>query len=159
MSVLKNKRGRQQFAVYTKSIELAKHSIQLCSSENNFPKKYRWLLTSDIVKLAQQIPVDIMRANQLNPNHSAQEYIRRQELQDEASGKCDALLVLLDIAKKVTSLSWHQIEYWTGLVVGVQDSIGAWRDSDKKRFGKPKTPEAEIEELKEEIQQLKSKMD
>lgn len=156
MSVLKNLRGTQKdFGVLTKAINLANHTVTICVNENSFPKKYRWILTNQIVQTAFEIATNIRKANKLNPEKSTARYIQRRELQDAADGDCDALLTLIEIAWKVMHLSEQKVEYWTGLVVQVQKAIEGWRESDKKRFGDPESIEQEIEKLKKETAALR----
>ena len=55
MSVVQSKRGEGQLLVFTKASELATYTIRICSNEKNFPKHYRWCLTSKIVDAAIEI--------------------------------------------------------------------------------------------------------
>ena len=55
MSVVKSKRGEGQLLVITKANELATYTIKICSNEKNFPKHYRWCITSKIVDAAIEI--------------------------------------------------------------------------------------------------------
>ena len=52
MSVVKSKRGEGQLLVLSKANELATYTIKICSNEKNFPKHYRWCITSKIVDAA-----------------------------------------------------------------------------------------------------------
>lgn len=49
MSVPKSKRGKSKMEVITKVNELTEYTIHICSNEKNFPKRYRWCLTSKII--------------------------------------------------------------------------------------------------------------
>lgn len=49
MSVVKSKRGRSKFEVLVKANELAAFTIRICSNEKNFPKRYRWTITSTAI--------------------------------------------------------------------------------------------------------------
>ena len=55
MSVVKSKRDEGRLLVLTKANELATYTIKICSNEKNFPKHYRWCITSKIVDAAVEI--------------------------------------------------------------------------------------------------------
>ena len=63
MSVVKSKRGKSKFEVLVKANELAAFTIRICSNEKNFPKRYRWAITSKIVNEAIDICRYIRKAN------------------------------------------------------------------------------------------------
>lgn len=135
MAVPVNRRSPQKFGVLTKAIELAAHTVKICGNEKNFPKKYRWMLTQEIVKTEIQIVTDIRMANSIHVA-SAADLERRRALQQSANGKCEALLTLIEIAWNVLGLSGVSVENWTGLVLDVEEAISVWRKSDRDRFGK-----------------------
>jgi len=159
MSVRKNERGPQKpLTVLTKATDLASHTITVCMSENNFPKKYRWILTNRIVDAAVAIPCCIRQANRLNPKTSSIDYARRRALQDEADGYCDELFTLLETAKKTMPIGSDRIAYWTGLIIEVQGLLENWKASDRRRFGSAGSIDDEVVQIKDEIQLLKAQL-
>lgn len=52
MTVVKNKRTDSRLEVVTLSRKVASYTIKICSNESNFPKRYRWCITSKIVESA-----------------------------------------------------------------------------------------------------------
>ncbi len=135
MAVPVNRRTPQKFGVLTKAIELASHTVKICGNEKNFPKKYRWMLTQEIVRTAIRIVMDIREANSIHVVR-AEDLSRRRALQQAATGKCEALLTLIEIAWATLGLSGISVEDWTGRVLDVEDAISVWRKSDRDRFGK-----------------------
>lgn len=123
----------QKFGVLTKALELASFTAKLCGNEKNFPKKYRWMLTQEIVKTALGIATDIRMANAINVQ-SVPEYHSRKMLQHGAYEKCEALLTLIEVAWQTIGISGISIEHWTGMVVEVEDGLSSWKKSDKERY-------------------------
>lgn len=135
MSVLKSQRGTGRFEVITKAIALADYTITICKNEKNFPKRDRWIITQKIVNLAIDIVADIRKANDVHVVEPSDYYYRRQ-LQIQARANCEALLTLIDISYRNLHLESDRVEYWTGLVVHVENLLSKWRESDRKRYGK-----------------------
>jgi len=133
MSVPYWKRGKQNFGVLTKAMDLAVHTVELCGNEKNFPKKYRWMLTQEIVKYALKIVTHIREANSINVQNQ-RDLGTRRALQVEAYGECEALLTLVEVAYGYLNLESLSIEHWTGMIVDVEDGISAWRKSDRERY-------------------------
>ena len=134
ISVLKNQRGEQKLEVVTKAIGLAEYSINACKSEKNFPKKERWIMASRIANLSLDIVTAIRKANDVRVT-IAQDYLNRRQLQVEASGNCEAMLTLIDLAHTCFGLETKKTEYWTGLILELEKLISKWRKSDRERFG------------------------
>jgi len=44
------------------------------------------------------------------------------------------MLSLMDIAYDVMSIEPQRVEYWTGLVLQVEDLLKGWRKSDRARY-------------------------
>lgn len=139
MSVIVSKRGPQKFGVITKAIKLAVYTVKICANNKYFPKKYRWMLTNRIVTEALNIVLNLRKANNLNLNRP-ELHADRYSHQMEANGACEALLTLIEVAWGVMPLSENRIEYWTGMVIDVEESLKTWVDSDRKRIAgmKPK---------------------
>lgn len=132
MSVIVSKRGRQKFGVITKALILARHTVKVCANEKNFPKKYRWILTKEMIVESLKIVTNIRKANNLDLRHPELR-ADRYRYQMEANGSCEALLTLIEVAWGILPLSEQKVEYWTGLVVDVEEALAAWLDSDKRR--------------------------
>ena len=134
IGVLKNQRGEQKLEVVTKAIELAAYSVNTCKSEKNFPKKERWIMASRIANLALDIVTAVRKANDVRVS-VAQDYLYRRQLQIEASGNCEAMLTLIELAHKCFDLETRKTEYWVGMILELEKLISKWRKSDRDRFG------------------------
>lgn len=135
MAVPTYKRHPQKFGVLTKALDLASFTAKLCGNEKNFPKKYRWMLTQEIVKTSLNIATDIRMANAINVQSSS-EYRSRKALQVRAYERCEALLTLIEVAWQTIGISGISIEHWVGMVVDVEDALNTWKKSDKERYQK-----------------------
>jgi hypothetical protein len=133
MSVVKSKRGESDLAIINKSRELAVYTARICSNEKNFPKRYRWCITSKIVSDAFDIYGNIRKANTIFVKIRPDYDIRRQ-CQNKARGALDSLLGNMDIAYSMFGINDKRIEYWTGLVIEVQSLLRNWMKSDYERY-------------------------
>jgi len=133
MSVVKSKRGESDLAIINKSRELAVYTARICSNEKNFPKRYRWCITSKIVSDAFDIYGNIRKVNTIFVKIRPDYDIRRQ-CQNKARGALDSLLGNMDIAYSMFGINDKRIEYWTGLVIKVQSLLRNWMKSDYERY-------------------------
>lgn len=133
MSVIKAKRSESKLQVIVKAIELCEYTIRICKNEKVFPKSDRWLITSRITGMAEEIMVHTRQANDIRVE-SMEDYMARHNLQVAAHGCCEALLSLIEISYKVIGLEGSRVEYWTGLIVSLEELIQRWMRSDRDRF-------------------------
>ncbi|HZK00969.1 MAG TPA: hypothetical protein VFC79_13210 [Tissierellaceae bacterium] len=135
MAVVKSKRGESELDIITKSRELAVYTIKICTNEKNFPKRYRWCVTNEIVKSVVMINSDIRRANEVFVKDDA-DYLLRKDFQSKAMSEIGALLGNMDIAYELFGVESKRIQHWTGLIIDVQILLRNWKKSDTKRFSK-----------------------
>ena len=62
MSVPKHLRRKGKFEVITNAEALVKYTLEITSNEKNFPKRYRWCLTSKIVDTTVEMFSDSYRS-------------------------------------------------------------------------------------------------
>lgn len=132
MSVVKSKREETELTVITKANELAKYTIQICSNEKCFPKRYRWCITSKIVESAIILTNDIIKANAIYIQ-TMEDLASRKKLQNDAIAETYALLNMIDIAYTSFGIEARRIENWTKLTLEVQTLLRGWRKSDNSR--------------------------
>lgn len=132
MSVVKSQREETELTVITKANELTAYTIKICSNEKNFPKRYRWCITSKIVESAISISNDLIRANSIYIQ-SADDRTLRSKYQKEALTETYALLNMINIAYQTFGIDANRIKHWTQLVNEVQSLIRSWRKSDANR--------------------------
>lgn len=132
MSVVKSHREETELTVITKANELTAYTIKICSNEENFPKRYRWCITSKIVESAVDIGNNIIKANSIYIR-SEDDLAMRRKYQQEAMSETQVLLNMINIAYNTFGIKSNRVEYWTQLVVNVQNLLRNWRKSDSNR--------------------------
>lgn len=133
MSVVKSKRGEGQLLVLSKANELSVYTIKICSNEKNFPKHYRWCITSKIVDAAIDISNNANMANSIFVKDNS-DFLLRKQFQTKALASTYALLNMMDISYRTFSIENSRMEYWTKLVSEVQNMLRNWRKADIERY-------------------------
>lgn len=133
MSVPLSKRGESKLEVLTQAGKLAGHTIKICSNEKNFPKRYRWCITSKIVDTAIEIVKLLNVANSIYVTNKGT-YAMRNKLQLKALAETYALTTLMQIAHETFGIEGKKMDYWTGLIVKERGLIRAWKKSDDERY-------------------------
>jgi len=133
MAVVKSKRSEGQLTVIVKANDLASYTIKVCSNEKNFPKHYRWCITSKIVEAAIDINNNIVMANAVYVIDK-NDFDLRKKFQTKAIAASYALLSMMDIAYRTFGIKSDTIEHWTGLVIEVQNYLRNWKKSDAERY-------------------------
>lgn len=133
MAVVQSKRKEGELNVITKANKLATYTIHICSNENNFPKRYRWCITSKIVDAALEINNCAIKANSVYVKDRA-DYELRKRFQSEGLAATYSLLSMIDIAYRTFGIESKRIRYWTGLVLDVQSLLRNWRKKDIERY-------------------------
>lgn len=130
MSVIVSKRQPQKYDSLTKAIILARYTVAICMNEKNFPKKFRWILTKDIVNESLHIITNLRKAAniELQTKDLKEE---KYSYQIEAYNSCESLLTLIEVAWPLMPLHEDRVEYWTGLVIDVEEAIEAWIKRNK----------------------------
>ncbi len=135
MTVPEGKRTESKLAVQTKAIELAEHTIHICSNEKVFPKRYRWCLTGKIVDIAIEIANDINTANSIYVS-AASDYELRRSYQTNALARTARMLGMMQIAYKMFKIAGNRMVHWTQLVVDLRELLKKWKKSDRQRYSK-----------------------
>jgi hypothetical protein len=110
MSVVKSKRGEGQLLVLSKANELATYTIKICSNEKNFPKHYRWCITSKIVDAAVDISNNANMANSVFVKNNSNFTLQKQ-FQTKALTSTYALLNIINISFKTFNVKKNHIKY------------------------------------------------
>ncbi len=133
MAVIRVNRRPGKFEILSKAMDLCVYTITICKNEKHFPKRNRWILTQPIVNEAVAILTNVRYANSVRITER-EDYLYRRQMQAEAFAHSEALLSLIEIAYNCLNLEPERVEYWTGLVVEVEDKIKGWQRSDRERY-------------------------
>lgn len=111
------------------------HTLKILKNEKHFPKRSRWLAAYDILKLAKEISLCTGMANEINV-HTPEDAKQRRKYQMEAYIRCSPLLKIIETVwdAEIYPLSGLSVEYYTGLVKAVKESLRKWMDSDFERY-------------------------
>ncbi len=135
MSVVSGKRGTGDLKVVTKANELVDYTLQICTNEKNFPKRYRWCVTNRLIDVTNEICDLIIHANAVYVRPEDDSLSRRISYQTRALELTEVLLNQIQRAYKRFSLESRRVEYWTGLIEEIQRLLRGWRKADKERYG------------------------
>ena len=133
MSVVTGKRSQGKLRVLNDASQVVRYTLSTVKNEKVFPKSYRWLLSQKIADEAVDAYACIRRANAVNVKN-AKDYEYRRDQQLRAYAHLEALLGLVDVAFNVLNIEARRIEYWTGLILTVENSLKNWGKSDKNRY-------------------------
>lgn len=145
MAVPKSQRAKTPLTVLTELDALISYTIQLCTDERRFPKRYRWCLTKDIIDSAIKAKADAARANSVYVNDRESAILRRT-YQQKAIANLAALGTLMDTAFKVFNGLRHldeekpkkhvNIATWTARYDKTKALMLAWKKSDTEHARK-----------------------
>jgi hypothetical protein len=133
-SVVKSKRKETKSTVITKADELAAYTVHICSNEKYFPKRYRWCITAKIVNTAIDISTYAHMANPIYVGGDLQMLRIRKSLQTKTYISTFNLLSLINIAYNTFHIDGRRVEYWTGLVIELQEMIKNWTKSLEQSY-------------------------
>ena len=133
MSVPKSKRSHGRLEALTKARAIKNYTLQVCTNEKNFPKRYRWCVTNNIVEEATEICRKIVRANAIRVGN-IDDYNRRTLFQNEAYELTEVLLEDIDTAYSFFHLTSNRVEYWIAEIEELQKLLKGWMRSDAERY-------------------------
>lgn len=133
MSVVKSKQEIGELAVITAAAELAGYTVQICTNENNFPKRFRWAITNKIVDCAVDINIYLNAANSVYVEYP-EDFRMRQSYQKKALATTHSLIATIKVAHRTFHIEASRRECWGRKIYKVQNLIRAWIRSDKERY-------------------------
>ena len=134
MSVRVADRQESKMKAQRAALELASYTLTICKNEKQFPKRDRWLLTSEIVHEALNVYRHVRKGNKIRVE-TADDYKRRRRHQKQALEAVDCLLGLIALAAGVLPLENTRLERWTGLCLEAEKLIVGWQRSDAQTHG------------------------
>ena len=146
MAIPKSKRTTTPLSVLVEADTIACYTIQICTDERRFPKRYRWCLTQHIIDAAVQAKMHIAKANSVYVNDRNSATLRRT-YQQNAIADIAALSAAMDTAFKLFSGLRYidtsdkqkkciNIATWTAQLDKVKSLLLAWKKSDTEKYKK-----------------------
>lgn len=133
MSVPVNQRTHGKLEVCVKAHDLCCYTLQITANKKNFTSEFQEPLTNRIVEAAIDIHTLCWSANNILVN-SVDDLRERTMYQEKAAIKCNILLSLIEVAKRIFHLSTKRVTYWAEKTIETRNLIRAWRESDLKRY-------------------------
>ena len=118
------------------AMNLALHTIKICENKKIFTVEYQEALTDDIIRCAKDIYIFAWNGNNVYVQPDNGRWPERKKLQIAAISKCNELLALINIARRLFHLKVTKVRYWTQMVVDTRGLIRRWHDANAKQYGK-----------------------
>ena len=121
-----------ELSVITKAKDLCSYIMTITDKS---PKRFRFTLVSRLQNYGLDIIEYLIKANEIYvPNVQSQEMADRVNLQRGAMSRLKLLGYISELAMKQQCILPKQYEQITKQVYDVQNLLGAWMNSDKKRY-------------------------
>ena len=127
--------ANRQLEACQKAMDLAVHTIQICKNKNIFTEEYQDALTNDIIKCAKDIYVYAWDANNIYVTPDNGRWETRKRMQLIAINKCNELLALINIARRLFHLKGKKVRYWSQLTIDTRQMLHKWYESNAKKYG------------------------
>lgn len=125
----------RQLEACQKAMELALHTIKICNNKNIFLLEYQHALTDSIIQCATDIYVSTWNGNNVFVQADNGRWEEREKLQLHAALKCNELLALINIARRLFHLKGKKVKYWSQMVIETRQMIRKWHEANKKQYG------------------------
>lgn len=120
----------EELQVILKAKDLAKHTLQVTSNCNRYPKKFRFSLVDKMQNKSMEIYEALIEANRTAISDYRRE---RSELQTRAITYCDELLFYIEMSHELGIINIDKVEKWSKMVTDVKHMAIAWRTKDRER--------------------------
>lgn len=131
---IKNTEFNQKCYSVDSALDLAQHTLKICSNDKIFLPQYKEFLTDRIVNLALDVYSDAYSANRIRVK-SRSEAIKRNSLQIRAILGCDKLIGLINVARRTFHLRNGKVDYWVRKTIETRDLLKSWNKSNNDSYG------------------------
>lgn len=122
----------RQLDACQKAMDLALHTIKICNNKNIFTEEYQDALTNDIIRCAKDIYIYAWDANNVYVKKGEDGWKERVQLQTKALTKCNELLALINLARRLFHLKGGKVRYWSEMTIEAKKLIYKWREATKQ---------------------------
>lgn len=127
--------ANRQLEACNKALELAIHTIKICKNKNIFLPEYQDALTNDIIRCAKDIYILAWSANNIYVRRGDGRWKDREIRQMAAITKCNEMLGLITLARRLFHLKGGKVKYWSQLTLDTRGLIRRWHEANAKQFG------------------------
>ena len=125
----------RQLEACEKAMELALHTIKICKNKKIFVEEYQDALTNDIIRCSKDIYIQAWTGNNVYVSKENGRWKERELHQRNAIQKCNELLALINIARRLFHLKGTKVKYWSEMTIATRLLLGKWRESTLKQYG------------------------
>lgn len=127
--------ANRQLEACQKAMDLALHTIKICNNKNIFKVEYQEALTNDIIKCAKDIYVFSWNGNNVYVTKNNGRWEQREKLQLASISKCNELLALINIARRLFHLKGSKVKYWSQMTIDTRAMLRKWHEANAKQYG------------------------
>ena len=127
--------ANRQLEACEKAMNLALHTIKICSNKKIFTVEYQEALTNDIIRCAKDIYIYAWNGNNIYVRPDNGRWKDRERYQLAAIAKCNEMLALINIARRLFHLKGKKVRYWTRLTIDARMMIRKWHEAGVKQYG------------------------
>ena len=127
--------ANRQLEACQKAMELALHTIKVCNNKKIFTVEYQEALTNDIIRCAKDIYVFAWNGNNIYVTKDNGRWEQREKLQLLAISKCNELLALINIARRLFHLKGSKVKYWSQMTIDTRMILRKWHEANAKQYG------------------------
>ena len=126
--------SNRQLIACEKAMELCLHTIKICKNKKIFVVEYQEALTDDIIRCAKDIYTLTWNGNNVYVLKTNGRWKERERYQLDAICKCNELLALINVARRLFHLKGKKVRYWSELTLTARKFISSWHEANKKQF-------------------------
>lgn len=127
--------ANRQLEACQKAMDLAIHTIKICKNKKIFTEEYQEALTNDIIRCAKDIYINAWNANNVYVTADNGRWKEREQLQFTAISKCNELLALINIARRLFHLKGNKVRYWSQMTLEARQMLHRWHEANAKQYG------------------------
>ena len=127
--------ANRQLEAAQKSLDLAIHTIKICSNDQIFDTKYQTALIDNIIICAKRIYLDVWNGNNVYVTPENGRWKDRERFQLDAMKQCSELIGLINLARRLFHLKGSKVRYWTQMTIETSVMIRKWHEANVKQYG------------------------
>lgn len=126
--------ANRQLQACEKAMELAIHTIKICSNKKIFVVGYQTAITDDVIRCAKNIYTNAWKANNIYVTKDNGRWRERERLQLLAISECQEMLALINICRRLFHLRGGKVKYWSQLTIETRQMIHKWYEANAKQY-------------------------
>ncbi len=126
--------ANRQLEACQKAMDLAIHTIKICQNKKIFTEEYQGAVTNDIIRCAKDIYIFAWSGNNVYVKKDNGRWVERERYQLDAIIKCNELLALINIARRLFHLKGKKVRYWSQMTLETRAMISKWHEANAKQY-------------------------